>query len=199
MVDFEKSGIKVVVTDEDITNAIRRDSTHCAVAEAIKRHVPEAQGVDVTAQSIRFRIPEQEKRFIFLTPRVIQAYIMAFDAGEELKEFAFTLNHPIWVGPIGVWANVTNNSRVRKPGRPKKGEEKVVGDVVLQDEDEVMGTALITITEPVRQGGNGRVLERKTVVRAPSLPAYTRPTKEREYGGRHLPMNRVVKSKEAAS
>ena len=197
MVDFENSHVKVRVTDADIINAIARDSTHCAVAEAIKRQVPEAQGVDVDAQSIRFRIPEQKKRFIFFTPRIVQAYIAAFDAGEELQEFEFTLGHPIWVGPIGVWANVTNNTRVRKPGRPKKGE--VVGDVVLQDEDEVVGTALITITEPVRQGGNGRVLERKTVVRAPSLPAYTRPTRERVYGGRHLPMNKVVKAKEEAA
>lgn len=179
--DLEKSGVRVDVIEEDITRAIKRDSTHCAVAEAIKRTLPQAQGIDVDMQSIRFRIPEERRRFIYMTPRTIQAYIAAFDAGEDLAPFSFTLNHPIWTGPIGVWANVQNNSRVH-------GEEAAVEG----DDDTVSGTALITITEkrPAAEG------EQKTVVRAPSLPPYIRPNRARRYGGRELPMNRVTKVKE---
>lgn len=85
---------KIEVTQEDIDRAVANTSTHCAVAEAIMRCVPHSAYVMVDAQTIRWTNPETEQRFYYLTPAKVQDYVIAFDAGDDIKPMTFTLGHP---------------------------------------------------------------------------------------------------------
>jgi len=82
----------IEVLQEDIDRAIANCSNRCAVAEAIRRYYPTAVRMRVDLATIRFTLPEKQKRYIYLTPAKAQEYIIAFDAGEKLEPFSFRLD-----------------------------------------------------------------------------------------------------------
>jgi hypothetical protein len=82
--------LTVQVTDKDIAEAKKSDSMQCVVARALARTFPEAQRIGVDVQSIRWS--DSDTRHIYLTPYAVQGYIVAFDAGEEIQPFSFTLD-----------------------------------------------------------------------------------------------------------
>jgi len=86
-------GLKVDVTAEDIERAHRNDSYRCVVAEAIARGYPDAYNVEVDTQTIRFTTDKGE-RIIYVTPPAVMGYVIAFDAGEAIEPFSFTLREP---------------------------------------------------------------------------------------------------------
>jgi len=69
----------VSVTQDDINEGVRDQSAHCIVATAIGRSIPEALRISVDVQTIRFTIGKE--RLIYMTPREVGRYILAFDAG----------------------------------------------------------------------------------------------------------------------
>jgi hypothetical protein len=102
--------VRVACTKADITKAVANDSTHCWIAEAIKREVPTASHVAVDLSTIRFTNPERDLRYVYLTPYQAQLALLAFDEGTPPEPFTFILKN----------AHVTR-ANVRR--RPKGSEE----------------------------------------------------------------------------
>lgn len=96
--------LDIEVTAEDIDNAVRKSSSHCMVAEAIKRAMPHVRKVSVDLQWISFTDPSKGQRNHYLTPTPIALAIQDFDEG-------------ITPEPVRVRANV---QRIRPAGRTKR-------------------------------------------------------------------------------
>jgi hypothetical protein len=80
---------EVAVTQEDIDQALRKDSSRCVVATAIARVFPKASRIVVDVHSIKFT--DGPRRYTYLTPPKVMDYIVAFDAGDQLHPFRFRL------------------------------------------------------------------------------------------------------------
>lgn len=87
-----KTRFKVNVLEEDIERASRNDSLRCVVVQAIARTLPEASGIQVDTQTIRFRVGD--KRYQYLTPPAAAQYVVDFDAGDVIHPFNFQLRDP---------------------------------------------------------------------------------------------------------
>jgi hypothetical protein len=83
------------VEQRHIDKALQRDSSHCAVAEAIKEAIPDATFVSVDLQTIRFS--RRGLRYVFLTPHLARDCIVNFDQGlrDLLKPFELKLRPAI--------------------------------------------------------------------------------------------------------
>lgn len=82
----------ISVTEQDIERAHRTDSYRCVVAQAIARSIPDAHNIDVDTQTVRFT--RQGERLWYLTPYAVQGYVIAFDAGDPIEPFDFTIQNP---------------------------------------------------------------------------------------------------------
>lgn len=82
---------RVVVKKEHIQHAVRRDSHHCMIADAIQAQHAWAKFVVVDVQSIRFSNTETGRRYIYLTPPRAQRALLDFDKGKTPKPFTFTM------------------------------------------------------------------------------------------------------------
>lgn len=83
--------LKLNVTREIIDAAIPRDSNHCMIAEALKEAFPRARGVSVDLATIRFSDRGKKLRYVYLTPRVVQAALVNFDQQRVPDPFSFVL------------------------------------------------------------------------------------------------------------
>jgi hypothetical protein len=81
--------VRINVTEGIIDVSEQRNSSHCMVAEAVKMAVPGAKGVSVDIQTIRWTDPAKPLRYIYLTPRKVQAAIIRFDQGSHSEPFEF--------------------------------------------------------------------------------------------------------------
>ena len=54
--------LTINVTEADIAKAIKRDSNHCMIADAIKHTVPGVRNVSVDLQTIRWSDPQTHLR-----------------------------------------------------------------------------------------------------------------------------------------
>ena len=85
------------VTDGDIKksriNEGEGDSFRCMVSTAIARQNENASKIEVDIQTIRWS--DAGGRRVFLTPYEVAGYVVAFDAGEEIHPFQFTLRNPV--------------------------------------------------------------------------------------------------------
>lgn len=84
----------ILVRKEHIEGAIKKDSHHCMIADAIKDKLG-AQYISVDTQTIRFTDPEHKERYFFLTPPAAQQMILKWDRGVSVQPFAFELGSPI--------------------------------------------------------------------------------------------------------
>jgi hypothetical protein len=85
------ANISIRVTQADIDKAIVKNSSHCVVATAIARSIPDANRIVVDVQAIRFSTRTKAQRHTYLTPPVVAGYVVAFDAGDPIHPFRFTL------------------------------------------------------------------------------------------------------------
>lgn len=111
--------VHVVIDPETITGAVRRDSRHCMIAEAIKRAMPELTSVSVDVASIRFTEPKRRVRFTYMTPPIAQHALVDFDQGQQPEPFSFTLNRP---------AHITRNRPVHDSTLTKEQRQKLDAD-----------------------------------------------------------------------
>jgi hypothetical protein len=106
----------ISVTQEHIEKALRRNSSHCAIALAVAQAVPDARFISVDLQSLRFS--RKGLRYCFLTPHQAQAAIIAVDQGDRdaIRPFDFSMR-PAFI------------TRCGKSGRqtPSNGELKGSG------------------------------------------------------------------------
>jgi hypothetical protein len=106
----------IKVTKDILARAEQRNSGHCAIADAIKAACPWAIFISVDLQTIRFSDPERGLRYVYLTPRNAQQFIVNYDHGTHTSPFQFKL-------PRG--AQVTKMAN--KPGtHPKVAKSKIV-------------------------------------------------------------------------
>lgn len=93
--------------------AIQRDSSHCAVADAIAEQVPNARNISVDLQTIRWSDPSVGLRYIYLTPRPAQEMLIAIDEGWDdlVKPIRFELRN---AQVVPMKRRVTDTNGVRK-------------------------------------------------------------------------------------
>lgn len=99
----EMPKIVIPVSSRIIANAIKADSHHCMIADAIKKRIPKAQYISVDLQSVRFTDPDEGIRYKYFTPLFGQQALVKFDRGDVVKPFTITLKDGIkekagWVG-----------------------------------------------------------------------------------------------------
>lgn len=115
--------VNVVVTPELIEEAVRGDSGHCMIAEAVKAAVPEARHVSVDLQTIRYSLPGVHARYTFLTPRIGQTALVRFDAGEEVEPFRMQLRNPHITAMSNRAAAERRQRELDEAGRTERQEE----------------------------------------------------------------------------
>ena len=74
--------VRIKVTEETIVNAIKNDAFRCWISRTIQVQYPKYTHVTTDLQTIRFSDPERGVRYIYLTPRVVQACLVLFDLGK---------------------------------------------------------------------------------------------------------------------
>jgi hypothetical protein len=104
------------VTLDDIDRAIRKESSHCMIADALRREYPKATRIVVDIRTIRMTDPLRHKRFTWLTPYEAARFLVRWDQGIKPPEFVLRLKTPIGIREAG------DTSRVSR-----KGKERVRG------------------------------------------------------------------------
>ena len=185
MMDLSEQSLRIKVAQADIDRAHRKDSWKCVVAQAVKRHVPEAKRVSVDIQAIK--VFTDEAIWTYLTPRVVQDYIVAFDGGcdEQITPMSFTLKEPFRSQRRGHTPKGTKAEQARR-----KAIHAALAEGLSKEEADDRGRAAYAETK--RQAGPGPVRERRTGdQRIPTSRA-------RAYGVRALDVNRRLAELEAA-
>lgn len=83
--------LKFDVTSDSINRSIKRDSSHCMIADALAAAVPQAAYISVDLATIRFTDLNAGRRYIYLTPRLAQEALLNFDQGIEPEPFFLRL------------------------------------------------------------------------------------------------------------
>lgn len=163
----DRKRFDIEVTRLDIERGIRDDSSHCVVARAVARTVPDATRIEVDTQAIRFT--KDQKRLVYLTPWAVQSYVVAFDAGDEIGPFAFRIANPIEIK--------------RKPYVPAKAREvrqlSMTPDAIKQREAKAQ-----------KRAASPAIAEAETK-REKAPPRVFRRGKRRSYGHRLLRINQA--------
>jgi hypothetical protein len=183
--DLSEQSLRVKLTQPDIDKARRKDSWKCVVAQTVKRHVPEAKRVSVDIQAIK--VFTDEAIWTYLTPRVVQDYIVAFDAGrdEQIVPMSFTLKDPFRSQRR---AHTPKGSKAERERRA--AVETALGEGLTKEQADDRGR--IAYEAAKREAGPGPVRERRTGdQRIPTSRA-------RAYGVRALEVNRRLAELEAA-
>jgi hypothetical protein len=98
---WECGRAEIAVEQGHIDEALRANSSHCAIAMAIAAAVPHARRIAVDLQTIRWTDPKRGVRYVFLTPHVAQTeVIIPFDQGEECHPVTFKMR-PAFVTRAG--------------------------------------------------------------------------------------------------
>lgn len=105
-----KRAITVSVTQQEIDTAAKADSSHCMIADAIQRTLPECRRISVDLATIRFTDPSKKQRYIYLTPSIAQVSLVRFDQALPVTPFIFKLTSPAQVCSV----------EQKKPGEPRK-------------------------------------------------------------------------------
>lgn len=112
------------VTQQLIDEATLKDSNHCMIADAIRAKYPDAQGIKVDTQSIRFSLQYTGKRYFYFTPPLAQQRLIAFDKGETVKPFKFLLVEGV-EKPKSLGEHSPPAKKRKRPYR-KSGKKKIV-------------------------------------------------------------------------
>ena len=104
------------VTADVIEASVRRDSSHCMIAEALKAAYPSATFVSVDLATIRFSDPATGLRYIYLTPRAAQEALIRFDQGEKPEPFRIR-GRAAQILPTGAARRNHDNRRTVQPAR----------------------------------------------------------------------------------
>jgi|SRR6188508_1219213 len=194
----QQTRFSIEVTEDDIAKARRNDSYVCVVAQAVMRTIPSAHHIDVDTQSIRFT--EGNRRLVYLTPYAVQGYVVAFDAGESIEPFSFTLREPAKVKTKKLTLHGRKvNTHKQRARRQAQQEAKAAGKdlqapEVIERVREAVTTAYRAATATAAPGeiqteliGEGRVRKVPRVFKR----------KMRSYGHRLLRINQEPLNSEA--
>jgi hypothetical protein len=92
---------EISVLQKHLDEALRANSSHCAIAMAIADALPNARRISVDLQTIRWTDCKKGIRYCFLTPHVAQTdVIIPFDQGEACKPVRFRVK-PAFITRVG--------------------------------------------------------------------------------------------------
>jgi hypothetical protein len=121
---WESGRAEISVEQQHIDEALRANSSHCAIAMAIATAIPHAQRIAVDLQTIRWTDKKRGVRYVFLTPHVAQTeVIIPFDQGETCKPVTFKMR-PAWISRVGAKRNHTPEPEQLKGTGLKVAEEQ---------------------------------------------------------------------------
>lgn len=110
---------QIRVKEKHIQQAVKRDSRHCMIADAIKAQIPDAKYILVDVQSIRWSDLKKGERYQYFTPTQAQQAILKFDQGKPVEPFTFQLIRGI-VHPVGWQAQHPSLTREKKQKQNRK-------------------------------------------------------------------------------
>jgi len=141
----------IFVSQENIDFAIKKDSSHCMFADAIKDNITSAQRPEVDIQTIRWSDPEAGYRYVYLTPSSVQEAIVKWDRGEKIEPFTYKLkSKEAQMFPL---SSLSEEQKADK--REYNAKRKlVVGKANGQGREEVVG--IVGGTPPPRVPGGRR-------------------------------------------
>lgn len=108
-----------MVPQDIIDTSTEKDSSHCMIADAIQRAIPEARYVSVDLATIRFTDLSAGVRYIYLTPRGAQEALLKFDQGEKPEPFSLRLE-----GAHVLVAGNAKKARATLAHNPKSGTKE---------------------------------------------------------------------------
>ena len=103
--------VRIEVLQETIDEAETRSSSHCMIAESIKKSLPHVTYVAVDMMTIRWTDPTTGLRYTFLTPRKVAISLINFDQGVATHPYGFTLGRPAQIRRSGWKAGHPNTER----------------------------------------------------------------------------------------
>ena len=113
--------LTIEVPQDIIDTSVERDSSHCMIADAIQRQIPQARYISVDLATIRFTDLQAGVRYVYLTPRPAQAALLDFDQGEKPAPFSLHLEgaHVLVAGNAQrARASLEPNPKDNKKGSP---------------------------------------------------------------------------------
>lgn len=172
----QQTRYKIVVTDADIERAVKADSYHCVVSQAIARSIPDAHHIEVDSQTIRFT--RGDERLVYLTPYTVMGYVVAFDAGDKIEPFTFTIKQPKvvrrrWLGEKRAASQKKSRDRVKR----RKTLPEVPTEKPADVNEAIAGLTALNEQNKFQTSGQGRAAPRVFK------------TKRRTYGHRVLRIN----------
>jgi hypothetical protein len=106
---WEHGKAEISVLEKHFEEAMAKNSSHCAIAFAIRDAIPDARHIAVDLQTTRWTNPKRGVRYCFLTPAVAQhSVIIPFDQGdrEACKPVTFRMK-PAFITRSGARRNHT--------------------------------------------------------------------------------------------
>ena len=180
---IENRRFTIPVSAEDIEKAIPENSSHCAIARAVARAIPEATRIKADAQAVRLTL--DGTRYVYLSPQKVYEYIVAFDAGDPLEPFKFQLREPFPFVTIRKTENTKTAARARYAARKKATVEGKSGEAISEAGNEAYAASRKADGGgPVQKTmGRGSRKRTPTVIKSPNLG------RERHYGHREMRIN----------
>lgn len=200
------------VTSADIKksriNGGEGDSFICMVSTAIARQLPNASKIEVDLQTVRWS--DEDGRHVFLTPYEVAGYVVAFDAGEEIHPFRFTLRNPVPAlqkkakTPAAKRVKAATSKVWNEQERQRKAEEvlaspttaaeqKAKAEVIVAEAPARIEKAradLVETREEAKASGERHSVERVSEATRLAPPKVYK-TKRRTYGQRVLRVNQA--------
>lgn len=112
------------VSQEVIDDAQQRSSSHCMIAEAIRRDYPDAANISVDLQTIRLTDRKRKKRYVWLTPPLAQRALINFDQGLPAEPFTVVSSNPAQVYDAAVKEPGQTGGRRDRKRRVASGPSK---------------------------------------------------------------------------
>lgn len=116
--------IVVEVTQHIIDQSVPNNSGYCMISEAVKLAAPWAKNVATDIQTVRLTNPDKGLRYSYLTPRIAQHALIAFDAGKAPMPFKFRLRGAHIATSFK--RTKTPNGKSRMERRHKLGPRRIV-------------------------------------------------------------------------
>lgn len=130
--------MRIVIERRHITNAKRKDSHHCMIADAIKDYLG-AHYISVDTQAIKFSDPATKERYTYLTPGRAQHEILRWDKGIEVQPFSFELGSPVKTEPLRKTykGKVSSKKKAWKRYEAKTRKDRTLPRIVKKEKPKV--------------------------------------------------------------
>jgi hypothetical protein len=121
----------VNVSQNQIDEAVRADSSHCMIADALRTSYPSALYISVDTRTIRATDPINGMRMTWLTPIACARNIVRWDQGINPEPFRVQLSSPIQMRPAGRAGRGRTRVTAVKQNKGDRGSPTIIGGAPL--------------------------------------------------------------------